>query len=69
MLPKIRWEKLLLFLFVLLVSACSDERDKVAEGEHVWKDQTQALEKAQAVEQIVQDASAQQRQLIDEQLK
>ena len=60
---------LLILPITLLLSGCSDERDKVAEGEHIWKDQTQALEKAQEVEQIVQGAHTQQRQLIDEQTK
>jgi len=60
---------LLILPVIFLLSACSDERDKVAEGEHIWKEQTQALEKAQAVDQMVQDAHAQQRQLIDEQTK
>jgi len=50
---------------ILLVSACSDD-DKES-GDHVWKEQTQALDKAKEVEGLLKDATDQQRKIIDEQ--
>lgn len=50
---------------LLLVSACSDE-DK-GSGDNVWKEQTQALDKAKEVDGLLKDATDQQRKIIDEQ--
>ncbi len=49
----------------LLVSACSD--DDRESGDHVWKDQTQALDKAKEVEGLLKDATDQQRKIIEDQ--
>jgi len=50
---------------LLFVPACSD--DDRESGDHVWKEQTQALDKAKEVEGLLKDASDQQRKIIDEQ--
>ena len=56
---------------LLLASACSDDgkdtSEKKLSGDHVWKEQTQAIDKAKAVEGILEDAAAEQRKIIDEQ--
>lgn len=48
-------------LGVLTCTACSDPRT-----EHVWKDQTDMIDRSRAVEATVLDASRQQRRQIDE---
>lgn len=55
----------LLVTFLLFFIACSDE-DK-ASSDNVWKEQTQALDKAKEVEGLLKDATDQQRKIIDEQ--
>jgi len=57
-----------LLLAVFLIQACSDKtEDKGSTGDHVWKTQTESLEKAQQVDQILQDARAEHKQAIEEQ--
>jgi len=53
---------------LLFVSACSDDKNK-GSGDHVWKEQTQTINKAKEVEELLQDAADQQRKLIDEQVQ
>lgn len=55
---------ILLYLSVLLLVACSDETDKV-EGDHVWKEQTDMIDKAKGIEALINDAAEQQQELID----
>ena len=45
-------------LFMALVTACSDQEEKQIGDTHVWKGQTDALEKARNVEQLIQDSAA-----------
>ena len=56
---------------LLLASACSDDgkdtSDKKPSGDHVWKEQTQVIDKAKAVKGLIEDAAAEQRKIIDEQ--
>ena len=52
---------------LLLVSACSD--DDRESGDHVWKEQTQVLDKAKEVDGLLEDVADQQRKIIDEQTK
>jgi outer membrane murein-binding lipoprotein Lpp len=63
--------RILLVLTVIIVSGCSDSEDKGANqqstDDHVLKTQTDALEKAKQTEQLIMDASEQQKQKIDEQ--
>jgi len=56
---------IILSAVLLLVSACSD--DDRESGDHVWKEQTQVLDKAKEVDGLLKDVSDQQRKIIDEQ--
>jgi len=56
---------LLLVVMSVFLTACSDETDKV-EGDHVWKEQTDMIDKAKDVEKLINDAALQQRQQIEE---
>ena len=61
-------QKILLLTAVLaLVGACSKNADNEEEVSHPWEAQTQALEKAKGVEQMMQDAADLNRQAIEEQ--
>ncbi len=55
----------LLVLVAVFMTACSDETDKV-KGDHVWKEQTDMIDKAKEVEVLINDAALQQRQQIEE---
>ena len=58
---------------LLFISACSDDENATTEkklsGDHVWKEQTQAIDRAKEVEGLIQDAADQQRKQIDEQVQ
>ena len=54
-----------LILTIILISSCSEEIDKVQE-DHVWKEQTDMINKAQDVEILINDAALLQRQQIEE---
>jgi outer membrane biogenesis lipoprotein LolB len=58
---------------ILLVSACSDDEsatpEKKLSGDHVWKEQTQTIDRAKEVEGMLQDAADQQRKVIEDQVK
>lgn len=62
---------IILSAVLLLVSACSDDDKATSEnkesGDHVWKEQTQVLDKAKEVEGLLKDVSDKQRKIIDEQ--
>ena len=59
-----------LVLSIVLIQACSDKTENTsATGEHVWKAQTESLDKAQQVDQILQDATAAHKQTIEEQTR
>jgi len=58
------------FLTILcgLLLSCSDtDKSQKAETDHVWKEQVEVLDKAKAVEQMLQDSAALQQQKINEQ--
>lgn len=61
---------ILIFLSFFLINGCSKEEEKAVpkqtRQDHVWKSQTQALEKAKEVEQVLMDADKKRRQTIDE---
>jgi len=63
--------RILLVVALLLISACSGGEDKTAKekpaDDHVWKAQTDALEKAKQTEQMIMDAAEQQKRKIEEQ--
>ena len=56
---------------LVLVSACSDDEPESSErtlsGDHVWKEQTQTIDKAKEAERLLQDVAEKQRKAIDEQ--
>ena len=51
---------------ILFTIGCSDEQDKVEE--HVWKEQTEMLDKAKGVEALLRDSALEQQQRIEEQV-
>lgn len=56
---------------LILVSACSDDEQGSSErklsGDHVWKEQTETIDKAKEVEGLLQDITEKQRQAIEAQ--
>ena len=57
--------KLVLSLFFMgMLVACSGE-DSNASGEHVWKEQTDTIDKAKEVEGIIMDSAEQTRSAIE----
>jgi len=58
--------KLLLILTIFIVSGCSDSVDK-ATDDHVFKTQTDALDKAKKIEDMIINAADQQKNKIEEQ--
>lgn len=52
---------------VFMLSACSDEQHPV-DGDHVWKDQTDMIDKAREVEQVITDSALEQKQHIEQNL-
>lgn len=54
-------------IMALFLVACSDsDNAQKVEQDHVWKEQVEMLDKAKAVEQMLQDSAALQKQRIDE---
>ncbi len=63
-----RVNRLVPILVAGLLVACGDaSQEQQAADEHVWKDQVEALEKAQAVEQTLMESDARRREAIDAQ--
>ena len=64
---------ILLGTVLFLISACSDDEsakpEKKLSGDHVWKEQTQTIDRAKEVEGMLLDAADEQRKVIDEQVK
>ncbi len=69
---------MLLLTMLLFTAACSDDDKAASEnkssepelsGEHVWKDQTDTIDKAKEVEGLIQDAADKQRQSIEDQVQ
>ncbi|MEE8234233.1 MAG: hypothetical protein V3R41_06105 [Gammaproteobacteria bacterium] len=56
---------------LVLVSACSDDEQGSSErklsGDHIWKEQTETIDKAKEVEKLLQDVAEKQRQAIETQ--
>ncbi len=52
----------LVIIMAVLLAACSDPK----EDGHVWKEQTDMIDKAKGVEDILNKSNQQQRQQIDE---
>ena len=65
-------KKYTLVCLVLFLGACNgggDAGDGTENREHVWSEQVNTINKAEDVEDILGDASARQRQQIDEQMQ
>jgi hypothetical protein len=67
------YAKAIVFCAVLLLASCGDGGDTTDTpetsdpgGDHVWKSQTDMIDKARAIEDTVMEQSAKQRQTIDE---
>lgn len=56
---------IIVFIF-LAAGACSDEGKSQEKQDHVWKEQTEALDKAKAVEGILKESARTQEQQIQE---
>ena len=54
-LPMVMKNVLFLFITLFLFSGCSSETEESSNKGHVWKTQTDSLDKAKAVEDILQD--------------
>lgn len=68
MLGKLMKNPLTIFLIIILnICGCSDNNDTQEKKDHVWKKQTEAIEKARAVEGMLQDSAEEQRRQIMEQ--
>ena len=55
------------FIVLLSLNACGDHQPPAQQGDHVWKAQTKMIDKAQELEGMIGDISAQQRRQIDQQ--
>ena len=51
----------------VIMSACSDDSVDKVQQDHVWKEQTDMIDKAKNVENLLQDVAALQQQKINEQ--
>lgn len=60
------WRAAELLLIMALIAGCSDQKAGEERTEHVWQEQTDALQKAEDVDQLVQDAAKRQREAIDQ---
>jgi len=61
--------RIVLLVFVaLFMTACSDNNEpQKVEKDHVWKEQTDMIDKAKNVENVLKDAAKLQQQKINEQ--
>lgn len=50
-----------------MIAACSDDQNDKVQKDHVWKQQTDMIDKAKGVESMLNDAAALQQQKINEQ--
>ena len=58
-----------IIILTLFISACDDsDTPKKIGKDHIWKEQTDMIDKAKTVEQLVNDAATQQKQTIEQQL-
>ncbi len=59
--------KVFLISMIIFLTACSE--DKETSGEHVWKEQTDTINKAKQVEAMIMDAAEKQKKAIEEQIQ
>ena len=61
------WNKVLyIMVSCLILFSCSDESSNSSQKEHVWKEQTETIDKAKEVEGMMLESAAATRKLIDE---
>jgi hypothetical protein len=63
-------KKIILIVLMMLLNACSGGGDSTAgtaDGEHVWSEQVNTIDKAKGVEDILGEAGVRQREVIDQQ--
>jgi len=59
--------KVFLISMIIFLTACSE--DKETSGEHVWKEQTDTINKAKQVEAMIMDAAEKQKKAIEQQIQ
>lgn len=60
--------KLIFLISIIpLLASCSDSSDNKASGDHVWKEQTDTIDKAKEVEAAIQKSFDLQKEAIEEQ--
>ena len=59
--------KVFLISMIIFLTACSE--DKETSGEHVWKEQTDTINKAKQVEAIIMDSAEKQKKAIEQQMQ
>lgn len=58
-----------IIVLTLFISACDDsDTPKKIGKDHIWKEQTDMIDKAKTAEQLVNDGATQQKQAIEQQL-
>jgi outer membrane biogenesis lipoprotein LolB len=63
---------LIIVFSTLLLTACTDDEGKDASNtrrDHVWKDQTDTIDKAKEVEGMLKDSADLQRKMIEDQVQ
>lgn len=60
---------LVLLVSTLFIAACSDENDNKASKDHVWKEQTDTIDKAKEVEAMMLKSAEDRSKSIDEQMQ
>ena len=61
------WNKVLyIIVSCLILFGCSDESSNSSQKDHVWKEQTESIDKAKEVEGMMLESAAATRKLIDE---
>ncbi len=58
---------LVILASIFFMAACTDNNDSNVSGDHVWKDQTDSIDKAREVEALMEKATAEQSKSIEEQ--
>ena len=59
--------KVFLISMIIFLTACSE--DKKTSGDHVWKEQTDTINKAKQVEAMIMDSAEKQKKAIEEQIQ
>lgn len=59
--------KVFLISMIIFLTACSE--DKETSGEHVWKEQTDTINKAKQVEAMIMDSAEKQKKAIEQQMQ